>query len=524
MSGSSVPPEAPSTPTSSGGGAPDSGESSLLLGESVEEPGLSPAENSFRRLCVRVLQRIGGAEEDDDEPEDPDAMPELEGSEKLDPERAVRAQIPTALREYNAASRALAAHLLLAVTAFHLTQARTELEFYRLMTRQRVDMQTAWELLDLPHEGDAYETRQLDVLRIQVAQCLRDAGRMQQIMNRISQTPAEQLNIEEVRGEQSDNTIRPQPTLGALLNSCQCKGRWLASCSTVHVCCCCALPQTMLLYTAAPLLGRWDDCVRFGELLRSKFPNSDAIHSSSSMDYAELWRMAHEQRAHGNAKPSEIVWRDYTITNQRIRLLQAQCANPTILAELEAQFSGDDGSGSGAEGGRPWQPLEVGDSSELVRCGALAQCKSFSPAGIPLVGPADSRSIWVAGSFEMSDGRSVQHETWRLRRVARREMQGDPQAQDEEGGDFDPAEECWIGTYTLVQREREDEATAAAAPSGVPPLATLTCQFDLELTLVPRPSHAEMAAQAEQQQQHIQEHVMQQHPPSSSSALADAAE
>lgn len=294
----------------------------------------------------------------------------------------------------------------------------------------------------------------------------------------------------------------------------------------------------MLLYTAAPLLGRWDDCVRFGDLLRSKFPNCDAIHSSSSMDYAELWRMAHTQRAQGNALQSEIVWRDYTITNQRIRLLSAECANPTILAELEAQFSGDDGAAGGSSGGRPWQPLEVGDSSELVRCGALAQCKSFSPAGIPLVGPADSHSIWVQGAFEMSDGRSVQHETWKLRRAHRRDMQGDTHAANAEEGDFDPSEECWIGSYTLVQREREDDASAAAAPSSVPPLATLTCHFDLELTLVPRPSHAELAAQAEQQQR-MHEHFMQQqqeqHSPSdalassfaassSSSALHDDAE
>lgn len=280
----------------------------------------------------------------------------------------------------------------------------------------------------------------------------------------------------------------------------------------------------MLLYTSAPLLGRWSDCVRFGSLLRSKYPDCDAMHQSSSMDYAELWRMSHEQQKHGDAPSSELLWRDYTIVSQRIRLVAAECANPSILAELEAQFAGDDttaeaeadananadSSCGSVVRSRPWQPLDVLESSELVRCGALAQCKSFSPAGIPLVGPADRQSIWVQGAFDMSDGRSVQHETWRLSRAHSADSHSHSSS-DAAAASCVSACERWLGSYTLVQRERESSASACLSPSLVPPLATLTCTFDLELTLQPRHTHTHRDHEHDEQTQQ-QQHAQQQSP------------
>lgn len=329
-------------------------------------------------------------------------------------------------------------------------------------------MEVAWSLLNLPLEN-SYETRQLDVLRIQVAQCLRDGKRMLTLLQRMSATPQQGWNVEE----------------------------------------------SMLLYTAAPLLGRWDECVRFGDHLRARFPEAEVLHSSS-MDYNELWRMAHEQRHEGNAPLEQLLWKDFRVVSQRIRLVKALCENKQILAELEGQFSSTNGS-LGPDGlpEKPWQALEVGQGSELVRCGALAQCKSFSPAGIPLVGPADDKNIWVRGSFLMGDKRSTQQETWRLKRVARSDMQGEPplsqeqqqQLQQQQDADGEAAEQYWKGTYVMLQEQKEDSppslaASSVSSSSSSPDsgLASLCCTFELELILQPRPSHAVLAANAEAQE------------------------
>jgi len=106
-------------------------ESALLMGD---EDGLSDAEREFRAQCSRFLTQLGNAggviAGSDDE--------ESSASDMLDPllERAIRVQLPEALARYNAASRSLAAHLLLAVNAHYLTNSQTEEEFHNLMRAQ----------------------------------------------------------------------------------------------------------------------------------------------------------------------------------------------------------------------------------------------------------------------------------------------------------------------------------------------------------------------------------------------------
>ncbi len=91
-----------------------------------DEEGLTEQEREFRRQCSRFLTQLGNASD------------ESGASEPLDSllEHSIRLQLPEALALYNAASRSLAAHLLLAVNAHYLTNSQTEEEFLNLMKAQ----------------------------------------------------------------------------------------------------------------------------------------------------------------------------------------------------------------------------------------------------------------------------------------------------------------------------------------------------------------------------------------------------
>jgi hypothetical protein len=339
--------------------------------------------------------------------------------------------------------------MLLAVNAYYLTRAESEEQFHSLMVRQRADMLVAWELLAC-NEQTMYETRTLDVLRIQVAQCLKDARLMLPLCERMASHPPSSLNIEEA----------------------------------------------MLLYTCAPLLGRWDDTIRFGERLHAHNPDAEVLHQSS-MDYNVLLDLARTERTKGNAPLAQLQWREYKIRSQRLRLLEAKCANDAMRQDLEAQFTSPDGE-------RAWQVLRVTAASEVVRCGAIAQLKSFSPAGVPLVGPADDRSMKVRGEFVMADGRHVQTETYRLERVSPALMEGGDDGDDDLDDDGDASlDQCWKGEYTMVQGQKQSQSeahshshshggAACSASHGSEPILTVT--FQLEMVLRPRPSPTDAAA------------------------------
>jgi hypothetical protein len=539
-------------------------EGALLMGD---EDGLSDAEREFRAQCSRFLTQLGNAGGVIAGSDDEDSS----ASDMLDPllERAIRVQLPEALSRYNAASRSLAAHLLLAVNAHYLTNSQTEEEFHNLMraqvrrirtyTRcrsrtfraidanersvacrhfwfvshslihflctvllftflyylQHRDMLLAWQLLTVNYESDPWETRTLDILRIQVAQCLKDGSLMLPLLKRMASHDAASWNVEEA----------------------------------------------MLLFTVAPLLGRWADFLRFGAHLREHFPESGVLHMSS-MDYDVLQELAAE-RVNSPSRPqlaapeSQLVWRQYQIVSQRIRLVHVAASSDEMRADLETQFTDPETHE------RTWQVLVTTAASEVVRCGAIAQLKSFSPAGVSLVGPMDEQHMYVRGRFNMHAGRQRQVETYDMRRVAREELQGggaeeaDAEAQAEaarraaeeeeseeqhrgqgrpseqelqQGLDRDDAlaarqkhgltsssssssslplpNEYWKGQYVMVQEQFEiDEeesghghshggvacghnhgggggARSASSPSA--PTAALTVTFELEFVLRPR--------------------------------------
>jgi len=482
---------------------PESGdeEGVLLMGD---EEGLSAAEREFRAQCSRFLTQLGnaGGVVDDVSAESSDLL-------DLELEHAIRRQLPTALQHYNAASRSLAAHLLLAVNAHYLTNSRSEEEFHRLMRAQHRDMLLAWQLLSCADENE-WEQRTLDILRIQVAQCLKDASLMLPLLKRMASHPSDSWNVEEA----------------------------------------------MLLFTVAPCLGRWADTVRFGEHLNRHFPEAGVLHMSpASLDYEVLLELARERAAkEGDAPESQLRWSQYQIVSQQLRLVDVQASNAEMVADVEQQFSDPSGE-------RSWQALQTTEASELVRCGAIAQLKSFSPAGGSLAGPIDDHRLYARGQVLLPSGRQRQVETYDMRRVSREELQGsgadDVDAEEarlaaeddalaspeelEHGLDRDDAlaarlrrgaspfpDEYWRGSYVMVQEElalddeesqghghshggvacghnhggRQRHGEAAAAASSAVATASLTVTFQLEFVLRPRaaptdeePTAAQFAAQ-----------------------------
>lgn len=287
-------------------------------------------------------------------------------------------------------------------------------------------MQQAWSLLECP-SASVDESRALDILRIQVAQCLKDATLMVQVFERMMQRQAEQLNEEEL----------------------------------------------ILLFTTAPLLGRWQQCVQLGDRLSAQLDLSD-FHGAP-MDYQILYELAKVEQAKGNVPISQLQWTNYMIIGQRIKLRTSECSDQTILDTLEAEFS--------QNGVRTWKILSPVDASRMVRCGALAQLRSFSPVPLALVGPMTDTRVYAQGYALLGDQQqqatpvSKQIETYDLSRVSFGELEGGDGSSDSSV----PAGSLhWKGSYVMVQESvlGEDGRPRVDAPR-------LNVTFELEMTIVP---------------------------------------
>ena len=130
-------------------------------------------------------------------------------------------------------------------------------------------------------------------MRIQVAQCLKDATLMLPIFDRMTSRPIDQFNDEEL----------------------------------------------ILLFTTAPLLGRWNQTVQLGDRLSTMHDLSD-FHGAP-MDYQILYELAKVEQAKGNVPVKQLQWRNYKITMQRIKLRSAECEDEAVLQSLDREFTYD---------------------------------------------------------------------------------------------------------------------------------------------------------------------------------------
>lgn len=279
-------------------------------------------------------------------------------------------------------------------------------------------MKQAWQLLDC--QSSPEQSRALDVMRVQVAQCMRDPLLMLPIFERMTDRPIEELSDEEL----------------------------------------------ILLFTTAPLLGRWDQTVALGDRLSSMHDLTE-FHSAP-MDYQILYELAKVERAKGNAPVEQLKWVIYKIVCQRIKLRKAECEDQAMVQSIEEEFS--------HEGQRIWKVMQMSDSLRFVRCGALAQMRSFSPIPLSLVGPASDDRLYVQGYAFLSDSpgqgppTAKQTETYDLKLVQRSELDNDAEDFDSQNALY------WKGTFEMVQEP--------CAPEEAKVRPTFKCTFDFELTIV----------------------------------------
>jgi hypothetical protein len=286
-------------------------------------------------------------------------------------------------------------------------------------------MKLAWELLSCPSTSPE-QSRALDVMRIQVAQCLKDPRLMLPIFDRMTARPVTDFNDEEL----------------------------------------------ILLFTTAPLLGRWTQTVQLGDRLATMHDLSD-FHGAP-MDYQILYELAKIEQAKGNVPLEQLQWKNYKIVMQRIKLRSAECADQQVLASLEAEFTLD--------GARNWKTLPVHDALRLVRCGALSQLRSFSPVPLALVGPSSDTRIHAQGYAYLGEPdaqgppQAKQTETYELVSV-----HADQLDEQDEATEVPRGATHWKGTYTMVQEPTEDAAQKQHA------MPKLKVTFDFEMAIVNLP-------------------------------------
>jgi hypothetical protein len=212
------------------------------------------------------------------------------------------------------------------------------------MKQQLIDMKLAWKLLDIPNP-ESNEIRGLDMLKIQISQCLKDASLMSEVFDRmlVCAGGIEHLSEDEI----------------------------------------------MILFTTAPLLGRWKATIELGDVLISRTGNLSELFQQSPMDFSILYEFARVGDFQ-DCCPGDLIWQQYEIEEQKISLLHVDCTDQSTVAQIESEFANN-------KTGETWKILPTPASARLVRCGALVQVASFSAVPINLVGPADKQKMELKG-------------------------------------------------------------------------------------------------------------------------------
>lgn len=270
-----------------------------------------------------------------------------------------------------------------------------------LSAHQRA-MTMAWALLDISQTGLSAEERSAaDILQLDVSQRLRSASLMVPVYERLMKR--------------------------------------LASSSISN-------EETLVLFTSAPLLGRWQDTRLIGDKILAQQQSLDDFHQAALQrpelpDYSVLYDQAVKRKS---PDQTDISWTTYSIEELRIRLRDVQASDRNKVNEIRSSISPD------------WQLTGVSPESRVFHHGAIGQMTSISEVRISCVGPWDNGSVDLHGWADLhkgpnpSDGRVRQSERYQF---------------SCEGSDTDGK---WSGTYTLTQIDQGE---------------TLQVEFDLEIVL-----------------------------------------
>ena len=369
--------------------------------------------------------------------------------ESLESQLRTHLHDPRALLTRSMEVRALYAQWLLHVCTYHITSVTDEDAFDQLMRTQERDMHVAWQLLTANHAvtDDATEAG-LDSIRIQVSQNLKDARLMLPVFERMIARNVQQM-------EDSELT---------------------------------------LLFTVAPLLGRWAEVRRLGNLLADRIGGLSDFHNAP-IDYEALYELALDSttqppRLLPTPAVSSLQWQQYRILIQRIRLRDVACSDAEAVAQLRDEF----GMGATDTSDDGWKSVQLQESSRIIRCGAVVQAASFSAVPITLVGPGDGQRMECKGYVDLQAECVVrQREGYVLRCVSSdeemEEVEDDEDAAESEDEQQQQVEgrrrtrlrvkagvdREWRGEYTMTQEKADED--------GPGRFARIHVVFDLEMTL-----------------------------------------
>ena len=273
------------------------------------------------------------------------------------------------------------------MSTFHITNAQVEEEFDRLMRQQLRDMAIAWRLLGDTRAGEEElgddGRRGLDLIRIQIAQNLKDAALILPVFERMMARS----------GQRADEEL-------------------------------------IVLFTIAPLLGRWRDVRSLGAQVNERLGSLEQFHEAP-IDYSTLYDLALDA-AQSPPAPlptpplASLQWAQYRIITQRIRLRDVQCADQDAVAQLRDEFGGG--------GGDEWKNVNLQEAARghPLRRHRAGQLVLHVP--MTLVGPGDGQRIDCKGYADLQAECIVrQWEGYTLRCEGEEAME-EVDVSEEEGG------------------------------------------------------------------------------------------
>jgi len=160
----------------------------------------------------------------------------------------------------------------------------------------------------------------------------------------------------------------------------------------------------MVIFTAAPLIGRWKQFIDIGKVLPLQaFEQFRQVSQNMPVpDYSILFEIAKEEQAQEFLvpNPSELPWIQYNVSKIRIKFRNLNCEEfiekqKELLNEIQQN-----------EENIFWEEVPNPNNVHLRRMGAIYQCISFSETPQQLCGIFNKSSINVRGKTQAIMGPS----------------------------------------------------------------------------------------------------------------------
>lgn len=293
--------------------------------------------------------------------------------------------------------------------------------------RQESDMKRAWDLLEFKLAQNEHEQLAFDLLKLDIAQKLRDHHLMAPVFERVVNR-GDLMTYEEV----------------------------------------------LVAWTSAPLLGKWTSFRNFGDkVLAANDGSLDDFHEaalerSDICDYKVLYELASEAKMEDvtPSEVSELKWQEWDILAMQMRLQSVESDDEAraeeIINEIDPSFH---------ENGHGRWDMPNSSGMSILQFAALGQSRTLSPK-TPLVGSFKNRSLHMRGYLDsdVPDGFRVR-ETIDIEAKLTKEERA-------------KSLYTWEGTYSLKQ-EQLPQVTGdrPLSPQGV---QVAIVHFEIRLVMQPR--------------------------------------